>query len=68
MSWNAASEIFDVERTFEPRREEAAKGRDQRSEARHSEQVELIRRVGYVGYGFTRLDGRPPCQYIANRR
>lgn len=45
MARNAIPKVLDVERTLEPRSEETAKRRDQRGEARHDEEVELIWRV-----------------------
>ena len=42
MSWNAVSEVLDIESTFETRSEKATKGGDQRSKTRHKQQVDLI--------------------------
>jgi len=45
MSWNAVTEIFDVESTLETRSEEATKRCYQRSKACHKQEMELIRRI-----------------------
>jgi len=45
MSWNAVSKILDIESALETRSEKATKWCNQRSEARHGQQMELIRRI-----------------------
>ena len=45
MSWNAVTEVFDVESTLETRGKEATERSDQRSKARHKQEMELIRGV-----------------------
>jgi hypothetical protein len=42
MSWNAVSEVLNIESTLETRSEKATKRCDQRSKTRHEQQVELI--------------------------
>lgn len=39
------AEILDVERAFETGCEETAEGRDERREAGHDEQMQLVRRI-----------------------
>jgi hypothetical protein len=46
MSWNAVTEVFDVESTLETRSKEATKRSDQRSKACHKQEMKLIRCVG----------------------
>jgi hypothetical protein len=45
MSWYAVAEIFDVECPLKARGKETAKGRHERGEARHEEEMELVWRV-----------------------
>jgi len=45
MSWNAVSKILDIESALETRSEKATKWCNQRSEARHGQQMELIWRI-----------------------
>lgn len=46
MSRNAVTEVLDVEGTFQSRSEEPSEWRDKRGEARHEEQMNLVRRIG----------------------
>jgi len=56
MSWNAVSKVLDIESALETRSEKATKWCNQRSEACHGQQMELIRRIrNFVD--FTRQDG-----------
>jgi hypothetical protein len=45
MSWNAVSKILNIESALEARSEKATKWCNQRSEARHEQQMELIWRI-----------------------
>ena len=45
VSWNAVAKVFDIESTLETRSEEATERSDQRSKARHKQEMELIRRI-----------------------
>lgn len=40
------TEVLDVEGTFQSRSEEPSEWRDKRGEARHEEQMNLVRRIG----------------------
>jgi len=56
MSWNAVSKVLDIESALETRGEKATKWCNQRSEASHEQQMELIRRIrNFVD--FAREDG-----------
>lgn len=55
MAWNAVTKVLDIEGTFEARREESSKRRNKRSEYGENQQVQLIRNIGYDGYGVSKL-------------